>query len=125
MDECAWNQGDIRRGKICNSYVEVEFSVDGIYSFELRRWPVEEGRKLTGGIPGELKGWYSGGRAIPVRKATIKVGDYKETKAVTEEDEAITFITMMKAGPAHLQTYLEDSEGNILGAYYVYVCRVT
>jgi arylsulfatase A-like enzyme len=119
--ECAWNQGDIRAGKICNSYVEIYVESDGIYSFELRRWPSEEGRNMTEGIPGELKGWYSGGRAIPVKKASIKVGDREKTAAVTDADNAVQFIIPLKQGPAHLQTYLEDTEGNIFGAYYVYV----
>lgn len=122
--ECAWNQGDIRQGKICNSYIEVEFAVDGVYSFELRRWPVEEGRKITEGIEGKLEGWYSGGRAIPVKRAKIKVGDFEDCKAVCDGDESIIFTSYMKAGPAHLQTYLEDEEGNVFGAYYVYVTKI-
>jgi len=125
VDECAWNQGEIRHGKICNSHLEVEFAVDGLYSFELQRWPKTQGINLTAGMPGGLKdgyeGWYCGGRAIPLVKATIRVGDYKESKDVLYDDVSIIFVAFMKAGPSHLQTYFEDKYGNVLGAYFTYV----
>jgi arylsulfatase A-like enzyme len=128
VGECAWNQGDIRHGKICNSYIEVEFVESGLYSFELRRWPKEEGSSLTDGLPGELKngfaGWYSGGRAIPFNKATIKIGAYEDSKEVSDNDESVIFTARIDAGPAHLQTFMEDKDGNVIGAYYVYVRKV-
>jgi len=121
LGDCAWNQGDIRAGKICNSYVEILVERDGVYTFELRRWPIEEDRNITEGIPGELKGWFSGGKAIPVRKAMIRIGEYEETKPVTDNDKSIIFKAFLRSGPTHLQTYLEDEEGNIRGAYFVYI----
>lgn len=125
VGDCAWNQGEIRAGKICNSYVEILIERDGVYSFELRRWPLEEDRSLTGGIPGELVGFYSGGKAIPIRKASIKVGSYEATELISDEEKQITFSVRLQAGPAHLQTYFEDSEGIVRGAYYVYVRRIS
>lgn len=121
VGDVAWNQGDIRQGKICNSYAEIYVEKEGVYNFELRRWPEEEGSKLREGLAGELKGWFSGGKANSVKKATIKVGKYEDTKKVTKDDQYISFEIPLKAGPTHLQTYLEDEEGNIRGAYYVYV----
>ncbi|MBO9606090.1 MAG: arylsulfatase [Paenibacillaceae bacterium] len=35
--DCAWNQGQIRAGKRCHSYVEVAVEAAGRYRFELRR----------------------------------------------------------------------------------------
>ena len=121
--DCAWNQGDIRAGKICNSHWELFVEEDGVYCFELRRWPEEQGNHLREGIPGELKGWYSGGRAIPIKKASIRIRDFEETKNIKQNDQFIAFTVTLKKGPAHLQTYLEDKYGSILGAYYVYVSR--
>jgi arylsulfatase A-like enzyme len=122
--DCAWNQGEIRAGKICNSYVEIDIETDGLYSFELRRWPEEEGSDITAGLPGELKGWFSGGKALPIIKAAISIQNYEAVSPVTDEDQQITFTAELTAGPTHLQTYLEDAEGNIRGAYYVYVRKL-
>jgi arylsulfatase A-like enzyme len=124
VGDCAWNQGDIRAGKICNSYVELHIETDGRYAFELRRWPLEEDRDIMGGIDGVLQGWYSGGVAIAVTKATLKIRDIEVTSEVADDDKYITFTLELGAGPAHLQTYLEDDEGNIRGAYYVYVRKL-
>jgi arylsulfatase A-like enzyme len=124
VGECAWNQGDIRAGKICNSYVEIYVETEGTFSFELRRWPAEEDRNITEGIPGELSGWYSGGRAIPAIRASIKIGDDQHTRVVTDQDKSVIFTAYLKQGPTHLQTYLEDKEGQMLGAYYVYIRRI-
>lgn len=122
--DIAWNQILIRKGKICNSYVEIDVESEGKYSFELRRWPEEEGRKITEGIPGEID-LYSGGRAIPIRKATIEIAGLTDTKPVTDQDVSVTFELTLPKGPTHLQTYFEDAEGNVLGAYYVYIKKIS
>ena len=121
VGDCAWNQGDIRKGKLCNSYVEIDISADGLYTFMLRRWPFEVNTAIREGLPGEIKDWFSGGKAIPVVQAKIKVGDFEHSVPVTDQDQSIVFTTHLKAGPAHLQTFFEDEDENTRGAYYVYV----
>ena len=123
-NDCAWNQGEIREGKICNGYFEVEFASDGRYSFELRRWPEEEGRAITQGIPGDITDWFHGGRAISIRRAIIEAGNWKQAKEVSDADESVVFEAEMKAGPAHIKTYLQDDNGDRIGAYYVYVRKI-
>lgn len=125
MDQCAWNQGEIRKGKICNSYWEVEIARDGIYSFELRRWPREADMKITEGIPGEIKDWFSGGVAIPVTRARIRIGDYEASRDISGDEKGVIFEVSLKKGLTHLQTWFEDAEGNERGAYYVYVLPLT
>jgi hypothetical protein len=122
--DCAWHQGQVREGKLCNSYVELLVETDGLYRFELRRWPEEEDRAMTQGIPGELKGWFSGGVALPIRSASLTIRDTKLTKPVADDDKHISFDIELEAGPAHLQTYLADADGNVRGAYYVYVSKL-
>jgi hypothetical protein len=132
--EVVWNQGDIRKGKITNSYVELLVETSGTYTFELRRWPEEEGAGLTSGLPDvELRSgileaskfMYSGGRAIPIKRASIEIAHHRVSQEVTAQDDvAITFTLPLLQGPTHLQTYFEDTEGNVLGAYYVYVRKI-
>jgi hypothetical protein len=129
---CAWNQSQIRAGLECNGYWEVDVARPGRYRFELRRWPREEALAIPAGIPGPLKpfraeikhGW-GGGRAIPVVSAAIQVAGYEETKPVPPDAEHVEFIADLNAGETRLQTYLTCADGTVLGAYYVYVERLS
>jgi len=120
-EECAWNQGQIREGLVCNGYWVIEVAKDGEYLFEMRRWPREEDRTINEGIPGEISGWYHGGKALSLQTARITIGDQEQTKVIEPDMKGITFTFDLKAGITHLQTFLSNSEGLELGAYYVYV----
>ncbi len=124
VDDCAWNQGDIRRGKICNGYFEAEFAVDGIYRIELRRWPAEEDRNMIEGIKDDFIDWYHGGRAIPIREAKLIIGKDEHTKTVNKYDRSIEFILNIQAQQTHVQTFLNDENEEILGAYYLYITLI-
>jgi hypothetical protein len=124
VGDCAWNQGEIRQGKICNSYVELSVARDGLYAFELRRWPREEDRPLCEGIEGDTIDWYQGGRALQVQTAALKAGDFFEAKEVLPDAKAVSFDCRLQAGPIHMQTWLTTTDGHRLGAYYVYIRRM-
>ena len=120
----AWNQGQIRQGLVCNGYWAVDFAHDGEYHFELRRWPKEEDRRLTEGIPGDKIDLYNGGKALELQSATIKIGEYQQTQTISTSDKSVSFTFQLSAGETRLQTYLTDSGGLIIGAYYVYASRI-
>ena len=127
---CAWNQSLIREGLECNGYWEIEVATPGRYRFEQRRWPREEDRPIVEGIPGEwvsyrdIKEGYGGGRAIPLIAARIEVGDSAVASPITPDDKSIVFTVTLNAGETRLHTYLSDTQGNTIGAYYVYVERL-
>ena len=129
--ECAWNQSQVRAGLVCNGYWEIDVAVAGRYRFELRRWPREEDRAITDGIPGELvayldiKHGYGGGRAIPLVRATLRVADHEVTQPIAQDARYVAFTTSLEAGETLLQTYLMDAGGRSIGAYYVYVERLS
>jgi len=120
-EECAWNQGQIREGLACNGYWVIEVAKDGEYSFELRRWPKEEDKAMTDGIPGEITDWYHGGNALNIHTARIKVGDQEQTKVIDPKAKGVSFLFNLKAGVTSFQTFFTNSDGLELGAYYVYV----
>lgn len=124
-ERCAWNQGQIRQGIDCNGYWIIEIDEDGDYEFELRRWPKEESRDLTDGIPGEVTDWYHGGNALDLKTARIKIGDKEQIKPIDSDAKGVKFTFSLKAGVTHLQTFLTDSENLSIGAYYVYVKRIS
>jgi hypothetical protein len=128
---CAWNQSLVRAGLECNGYWEIDVAVSGRYRFELRRWPGEEDRAIVDGIPGELvafrdiKHGFGGGRAIPLARAKIRVSDHEQEKPIFKDDKYVEFVADIDAGETVLQTYLSDEKGNVIGAYYVYVERLS
>ena len=123
VEDCCCNQGDIREAKRCNQYAEILVASAGIYRFTLRRWPEEEKLAITAGIDGNIT-WHTGGKAVPAVKAEISVGDCRAQCKVTGFDEEIVFELLLKEGSAHLQTWFTSENGEVRGAYYVYVSKV-
>lgn len=123
-EECAWNQGQIRQGLVCNGYWIVDIAQDGEYEFELRRWPKEEDIAITSDIPGEITDWYHGGRAIDIKTANIKIGDDEQSKSVDPNGKGSIFKFNLKKGITQIQTSLIDSKNISIGAYYVYAKRL-
>jgi len=133
---CAWHQGFIRQGIACNGYWIIEISEDGKYEFELRRWPKEEDKAITEGIPGELTGWssnslcrkfisYQGGKALAFKNAHIKIGEEEQSCDIDPKMKSIKFIFNLKSGVTRLKTYLSDATGDPIGSYYVYIKRLS
>ncbi|MDF1515321.1 MAG: sulfatase-like hydrolase/transferase, partial [Anaerolineae bacterium] len=128
---CAWNQSLVREGLVCNGYWEIDVQVTARYHVELRRWPREEDREITKGIPGHLiayrdiKYGYGGGRALDLDTARLSAGDSTYIQPIKPTDKAIVFSVDLVAGETQLQTYLYDASGHDIGAYYVYVQRLS
>ena len=120
----AWNQGQIRQGLACNGYWAVDVAEPGEYALELRRWPREEDKSITVGLPGECTDWYHGGTALPLKTACVRIGDQEVTQEINPDAKHITFTLRLEAGETRLRTFLTDGAGLSIGAYYVYVTRV-
>ncbi len=146
--DCAWNQGLVRQGLMCNGHWEVDVAEAGRYRFVLRRWPAEEGAAiragLAGGAPvdfGQLRigeedspgadsaplreriRW-GGGVALPVRRARIAIAGREAEGKIALQDDRVAFTLRLPAGGSHLQTWFDLDDGGSLGAYYVYVEQV-
>jgi len=123
-----WHQGHIRTGLIGNGYLVLDVATAGNYEFSLRRWPLEtglalnaslpEGEPVPGGIP------QPAGVSIQFTKAVIKAGEIEQSKEVDPDAQDIRFTFDLEPGEFHLQTWLEDNEGNTRGAYYIYVTKL-
>ena len=130
--ECVWNQSQVRAGLVYNGYWELDVAIAGHYRFELRRWPREEDRALTGGIAGKvadygtmsLESGYGGGVALPISTAHIAVGGHEQEQTVAADAKYAEFSLDLPAGPTHLQTYFGLDNDAGLGAYYVYIERL-
>ena len=132
----AFQQGQIRQGVGKNGYLEIMVEQDGLYRFELRRWPREEDRAIVEGIEHSDEGWrreavpenrwfmYTGGEAMPFRRASISIGDQAQETEISTTDKAAVFEVELERGPAHLETAFLGDDGLLRGAYYVYVNKI-
>lgn len=124
----AWHQNHIRSGQIVNGFWTVEMAKGGTYNFELRRWPEELDQPITGSIPGRagVPGGdpFEEGKALPLTKARISVGDQEMSADIAANAHEISFELELEAGPTQVKTWLEGDDDIALGAYYVYVSRV-
>ena len=123
-EQHAWNQGQVRQGLVCNGYWAIEIAEAGEYAFELQRWPKEEDKPLTAGIPGEIIDLYHGGKALNLKTARLCVGDREAAQSIDPDAKGVTFTFRLTAGEMQLRTFLTDDAGDSIGAYYVYVTKV-
>jgi len=131
---CPWNQKEIRRGMKENGYWEIKVEDTAEYEIELRRWPKEADYPIQSGIDGDdvewekdiiLKDywdWYTEGKALPIKKAGIEIGEQKLSKKVNKADKNVTFKVKLEEGSYHLKTWFFDEKDFRIGAYYIYVC---
>ena len=134
--DCAWNQGEVRQGKRCKSYWEVELARAGRYRFELRRWPREDGGGLRSGkesnldleslpyrMPASSAYWYLGGKALAITGASISIADAEASAPVDADADSAVFRLDLPAGPSHLEAYFTDDQNRRFNPYYVYASR--
>jgi arylsulfatase A-like enzyme len=123
-----WNQGHIRSGVQGNGFWVMDVAREGSYEFALRRWPQETGLPLNGSLPkGEaVPGGVPQpeGVSIQFTKATMRAGLEEQSKPVDPDQQDVSFTFDLEPGEFRMQTWLEDTDGNTRGAYYVYVTKV-
>ncbi len=114
------NFGNLAAGRgIGRWHVIVE--TDGTYEFTLRRWAPEADTPLAAPLAGPM----GKGRARPIAKARLKIGDADETKPAPDGAKSVSFTAKLKAGRAVLETWFLDQAGKPLcSAYYTEVGRI-
>jgi len=131
-----YHQGFIRLGMQDNGYWEIEVEDSGEYEIELRRWPKETGYKLCDGINRNDIKWekryilkeywymYTDGKAIPIKTASLKIGEQEYSMDINRDNLYARFNIKLEKGSYHLQTWFTTEENYKIGAYYVYVSPV-
>ena len=132
LTACEWfdvffdQQRQVRQAERKNGFWYVEVAESGEYEIELRRWPREANRELRAGQPVTpvADGQYEAGISLPIAAARLQIGSFDGTVATAAGDQTAVFRTALPAGPARLQTWFLDEQGEELcGAYYVSVRR--
>ncbi|MCB0633585.1 MAG: arylsulfatase [Lewinella sp.] len=120
----------IRRGPFLNGYWDVEILTSGKYKIELMRWPKEAGRAIRAGIPASTAAIPGGepfreGKALNIEQARLQIQDFDSTVPVTERMKASSFTVDLEKGKTRLKTWFTGGPELSLGAYYVYVSKLS
>ncbi len=125
-----WNQAHIRNMENREGYYgfwAVKVVESGDYEVEIRRWPKEANKPISGSlppgddVPGEKAFRVAAGKSFPAVKAVVTFDGKEYAKPVKGNAESVTFDIPLKKGSDKFYARFEDSEGNQLGAYYAYV----
>jgi arylsulfatase A-like enzyme len=106
-----WNQPSVRNAQTANGFWAIEVERDGMYEFELRRWPVEVDAPINARAQG---------KAINANTARLQIADFDSTVQVSADDKAAVFKANLKRGKTRMQTWFVDTDGTSRGAYFVY-----
>jgi len=121
------NMQNLRAGVDRNGPWHLLVEKDGTYEISLRRWPAEADAPIAGGVPAfqAVDGGLPAGKALPVAKARLRIGEVDESREVGPADKAVSFTVPLKAGTrTTMQTWFLDAAGRELcGAYFAAVLR--
>lgn len=120
------NMKNLRDGLARNGPWHLLVEQTGEYEIELRRWPREADAAIAAGVPEfkAVRGTLPPGKALPVARARLKVGDLlDESRDVSADAKGVTFTVKLSAGTKlPMQSWLLDAAGKELcGAYFAYV----
>ncbi|MEE3229340.1 MAG: N-acetylgalactosamine-4-sulfatase, partial [Chloroflexota bacterium] len=119
-----YSQVHVREGLQDNGYWAIRTERNGLYKFELRRWPIElqipicEGVPAVTGIP--FVDDVPAGVPLAITGARIQIGDYKQNTNIDTNDHSAVFYCNLQSGSNRLQTWFSDESEHEMGAYYVY-----
>jgi arylsulfatase B len=126
-------QVDVLAGANNSDFWPVEIAADGLYQFDIRRWPREINHPICAALPEQKTSdvfllnkpiKLGKGKAIPVAKIRLDAGNRKVEKTISSSDVNAVFQMRLKAGNDTMRAWLIDAQGNEQGAYCVYVRRL-
>ena len=134
-----WNHAQVAKGSQLSGSWEIDVVTEGVYRFEIRRWPREANARMKG-IPSFkdkiVDAWKANGEvtkliygneinALPIDAVKLEVGNYSEMKKVEQEDSFVTFNIKLKKGHNTIRgEFLDDEKNVIAGTYYVYLLKL-
>lgn len=138
LPDVPWNHAQVAAGSPLAGAWQITVAADGVYRFEVRRWPREAAAPIQGvptfanktidawnawkGIDKLIYG--SKMNALPVESIQLDVGDFSQTKPVDATDQKQVFEIPLKSGNVPVKgLFLDAADQVIAGAYYIYVTR--
>ncbi|WP_273446759.1 arylsulfatase [Neolewinella agarilytica] len=130
-DYVPYSQEHVRSAMVANGFWDIDVVKSGTYQISLRRWPRESGVALRGEIPPPNRDstrffpndqhYQYPSKQVMVDRARLRVGDFDQTVSVSPDQAEVSFKVELPEGQHFLKSWLMDTAGDSLGAYYVYV----
>lgn len=129
----SYDQPNVLAGAKSSGFWPVEIAEDGMYQFEVRRWPKEVNLPICASLPKQeisditLLGKpvrVGEGKAIPVKKVRLKIDGLGVEQNIQPTDTYAEFTLELKHGDISVRAWLIDENDKKQGAYYVYVRRI-
>lgn len=129
----SYHQRNVLAADKGSGFWPVEIAENGVYQFEVRRWPKELNHPISAALPSNKKSDITrlgkpvvvgDGKAIPTVKVRLRVGDHELKKEINETDVSAVFELKLPAGETIIQAWLVDADGNEQNAYYTYVRKI-
>jgi 23S rRNA G2445 N2-methylase RlmL len=104
----------------------VNFTKGGKYTISLSRWPLESGHALDSEITDEVKATaYTDarikGKAMKFKKAFVKIGEEEYSVEVDNAKPSASIEVEVEKGAVDLMAWLEQEDGKLTNAFYIYV----
>lgn len=128
-----WNQSHVLAGVKNNGFWPVEIVADGLYQFDVRRWPKEINHPISASLPQNKDSdiFHNGkpvkspdGIRIHAVKVRLRVGNQEMEKEINDSDVNAVFNLQLPPGPTTIQAWLIDADGGEQGAYYTYIKKI-
>ncbi|WDE96506.1 arylsulfatase [Lentisphaera profundi] len=127
-----YNQKHIREANPGNGFWTIKAASEGDYEIELRRWPREVNLPIRAALPARTNVPYvtdlPAGKALDIKSIRFVVQSidgtqeiFSHSQKVRATDCHITFKIKLKKGDYRFQSFCELANGDIIGAYYMYV----
>ncbi|MEX0321554.1 MAG: arylsulfatase [Puniceicoccaceae bacterium] len=134
-DGSGYAHGYAAEGSVVEGTWHIEVAAQGVYEFEVRRWPHEASAPFRG-VPQVNKtvdAWSSSRpkttyltrgsiKALPVHSVSLKVGEFEGSRKPGNNEEALIFDVELAKGKTTVEAAFHDDKGRwMTDAYYVYI----
>lgn len=127
-------QSNVREGVNTNGCWFIEAAEEGVYEFELCRWPKESGKGIFDTLP-EVKsenndinlnqwGEKPEGIGLDVVRARLSVNEHDVSREVKTGEKSVKFTLPLEKGNATVRSWFYDSKDKEHCVYYVYVRKI-
>ncbi|MGJ8723830.1 MAG: arylsulfatase [Roseibacillus sp.] len=122
-----WNHSMLRAAPLTEGWWALNVTETAKYRITLRRWPMSTGAKIVSGmepgapVPGLKAFRETPGKALPVKKALLKIGGFSGEQEVTADDAGVSFEVELTKGEVELETTFVLEGGEKVSAYFAEV----
>jgi len=133
-----WNQFHVESGYAQEGYWEIKAENEGLYLFDVGRWPKESGLSIADSMRkrSEVDAYeLDKGRdysiynyhnetfpALKIASVRLTIDSVSLEEKVSSDEKLISFQTVLKKGNHKVKADLIDDSGNVItSAYYLYV----